>query len=92
MLSLLLVLACRVLCIVPRTDLHTSGYLVCLFSPELMAFQVKHIKVEKYNKTETGFIYVGIVDRKTKMELEPPPPALTTLTTQDKKLMLAQHR
>jgi len=39
-----------------------------------MAFQVKHIKVEKYNKTETGFIYVGIVDRKTKMELEPPPP------------------
>jgi len=27
----------------------------------------------KNNKTETGFFYVGIVDRKTKMELEPPP-------------------
>ncbi len=35
-----------------------TSLLVCLFSPELMAFQVKHVKVEKNknkNKTETGF-------------------------------------
>jgi len=42
-----------------------------------MAFQVKHVKVKKVKK-ETGFFYVGTVDRKTKMELKPHPPSLTT--------------
>jgi len=52
-----------------------------------MAFQVKHVKVENKNKKkqkqkqkQDRFLYVGIVDRKTKMELETlPPPSLTTL-------------
>jgi len=44
-----------------------------------MAFQVKHVQVENKNqkKKETGFLYVGIVDRKTKIELETPPPPPT---------------
>jgi len=75
MLSLLLVVAWRVLRIIPRTDLHTPGYeFSCLFSPELMAFQVKHVKVKKQKEDEDRFLYVGIVDRKTKMGLKPPPP------------------
>ena len=42
-------------CILTFIPLATS--LVCLFSPELMAFQVKHVKVENKNKNkmETGF-------------------------------------
>ena len=36
------------------TYIQLATSLVCLFSPELMAFQVKHVKVKK-NKTETGF-------------------------------------
>jgi len=50
-----------------------------------MAFQVKHVKVKKQKEEGDRFLYVGIVDRRTKMELEPPPPPLTTLNTQDKK-------
>ena len=43
-------------------------------------------KSEKQKKEGDRFLYIGIVDRKTKMELEPPPhPSLTFLTTQDKK-------
>ena len=48
-----------------------------------MAFQVKHVKVEKQKQQDgDGFFYVGIVDRNPKTELETPPPSLTT---QDKK-------
>ncbi len=52
------------------------------------------ISLREKQKEGDKFLYVGIVDRKTKMELEPPPPPLlTTLTTQDlKAYAVAQHR
>jgi len=52
---------------------YLATSLVCLFSLELMAFQVKHVKRKKQDGDR--FLYVGIVDRKSKMELEPPPPS-----------------
>ena len=55
------------------TYIPLATSLVCLFSPELMAFQVKHVKVKK-QKEGDRFLYVGIVYRKTKMELEPRAP------------------
>jgi len=64
----------RVLCIVPHPDLqHLATSLVCLFSPKLMAFQVKHVKVKK-TKTRRRQVFVRRNSRqKTEMQLEPPP-------------------
>jgi len=81
--SLLLVLACveyYVSYLVP-TYIPLATSLVCLFSPELMAFQVKHVKVKK-TKTKRRQVFVGRNSRqKNQNGAGTPPPSLTTLTT-----------
>ena len=44
--------------------------LVCLFSPKLMAFQVKHVKVEQQLQQDRDRFFLCRNSSKTKMDLE----------------------
>ena len=52
------------------TYIPLTTSLVCLFCPELMAFQVKHVKVEQQMQQDRDRFFLCRNSSKTKMDLE----------------------
>ena len=52
------------------TFIPLATSLDCLFSLELMAFQVKHVKVEQQKQQDRDRFFLCRNSRKTKMDLE----------------------